>query len=60
MPQLHSSAEQNVSYNVETLHHARGVKSPTVVIFEDTKHIAVDSLKDLKSPTTTNDHLIHF
>ena len=36
--QVHSSAEQNLSYNFETVHHARAVKSPTAVIFEDTKH----------------------
>ena len=36
---MHSSAEQNLSYNFETLHHARAVKSSIVVIFEDTKHI---------------------
>ena len=38
------SDEQNLTYNLETLHHTRAVKSPTVVIFEDTKHIVVDSL----------------
>ena len=42
-PQVHSSAERNLSYNFETLNHARAVKSPTVVIFKDTKHIVVDS-----------------
>ena len=41
MPQVLSSAEQNLSYNIETLHPTRAVKSPTVVIFEDTKHIVV-------------------
>ena len=29
MPQVDSSAEQNLSSNSETLHHARAVKSPT-------------------------------
>ena len=29
MPQVDSSAEQNLSSNFETLHHARAVKSPT-------------------------------
>ena len=59
MPQVHSSAEHNLSYNFETLHHAR-LKSPTVVIFEDTKHIVVDSfnsprrwyLLSVKAPVT--------
>ena len=44
MPQVHSSAEQNVSYYFETQHHAR-LKWPTVVIFVVTKHIVVDSLR---------------
>ena len=44
MPQVHSSAEQNSSHNCETLHHARAVKSSTVVIFEDTKHRVVGLL----------------
>ena len=49
MPQVHSSAEQNLSFNFETLHHARAVV--TVVIFEDTKHIVDDDNKDkLYSP----------
>ena len=29
MPQVDSSAEQNLFYIFETLHHARAVKSPT-------------------------------
>ena len=29
MPQVDSSVEQKLSYNFETLHHARAVKSPT-------------------------------
>ena len=41
MSQMHSSVEQNLPYNIETLHHARTVKSSTVVIFEDTKHIGL-------------------
>ena len=38
---------KKVPYNFETLQQAR-LKSPTVVIFEDTEHIVVDSLT--KSP----------
>ena len=41
MPEVYSSAKQNLSNNFETLHHAKAMKSPTVVIFEDTKHIVV-------------------
>ena len=41
MPQVHSSAEQNVSYNFETQHHAR-LKWPTVVIFVVTKQVVDD------------------
>ena len=37
MSQVRSSAEQNLSYNFETLCHSRAVKWSTVVIFEDTK-----------------------
>ena len=37
MTKVHSSTEQNLSYNFEALHRARAVKSPTVVIFEETK-----------------------
>ena len=52
-PQVHSSAKQNLSYNLETLHHARAVKSSTVVIFEDNKHIreTLKSLTTIKTPT---------
>ena len=41
IPHLHSSIEQNLSYNFETLHHARAVKSLTAVIFGDTKDIVL-------------------
>ena len=30
MPQVHCSAEQNLSYNIETLDHARAVNLPTL------------------------------
>ena len=43
MPQVHPSAEQNLSYNFENLHHTRAVKSSTVVIFEDIKHVVFKS-----------------
>ena len=36
---MHSSTEQNLSYNFESIHDARANESPIVVIFEDTKHI---------------------
>ena len=49
MPQVHSSAAQNLSSNFDTLHHARAVKSPTVEFFEDTKHIVAGLFN---SPTT--------
>ena len=39
MLMVHSSTEQNQSFNFETLRLVRAVKSPTVVIFEDPKHI---------------------
>ena len=51
MLQVHSSAEQNLCYNFDTLRHTRAVKSPTVVISEDTKHIVVGLFN---SPTTIN------
>ena len=38
---VHSDTEQNLSYNFKALHHARALKSPTVVIVEDPKHILI-------------------
>ena len=56
MPQVHSSAEQNLSYNFETLHRARAVKLSTVVIFEDTKHLVLGLFN---SPTVKGNNYAH-
>ena len=57
MLQVHSNTEQNLSYNFETLHHARPVKSSAVVIIEDNKHIVVRLFKSLTMITGTGDIL---
>ena len=46
IPQVHSSAQQNLSYNFETLHHDRAVKSSIVVIFQGYQIYSRGTLND--------------